>query len=810
MRSRRLFQTLEVLAVFLTLTAFGAEAHGVILGTVRDVESQSPLPDVVITATSPSLPGEATVVTDARGNYHIPELPPGRYTLRFEKEHYKPYARSDIPLRAKRMVRVTVGLLRENEVGEIIIMCGPGPASVDTSSTATSWRPYFLDNVQYLAVNRPPGRDGAVRASESLSEFIPQVVVDVDGSAINGASAFENEYLLDGLSTRDAASGLNALPLTTEFLQDVSILTAGFPAKNGRATGGVFETTAKSGSNELHGSVFAHWVPGVLEGETASTPGRGALKNLGDFGATLGGPLVKDRLWFFAGVAPTLGRREHTHTPRTFFVDERGVQAMAKLTYLPDRDHNVSLAVITAPTHERVASPAPEPWERDTNTVLTSLQYRGALLDRYLLVEANAGWLHQGSSLLSERDGAASAGALPLRELDGYQANARSYYLWRGPGVHVLQAGVDTGHFVHARTRAVAGEAPGRPTLLESRTTSTLLGAFVQDSWMFWHRFTLNAGLRYDVQRLDAGAGATPLIAMPQLSPRVGLVVDLWRNGQAKVFAHHATHRGVVPLGLLDGPVGTTPEAVAVDPGLAPASTRELVAGFEMEVLSEALVSVAYTHRDLDTAPALVRVAGVGGVVLGNPGRGLASNLPAAKRTHDAVTVGVRHGFTDGWLAEVSYTLSRLSGNHAGPFLASTGQDGYGLPVSPLPVVEAGGTRRPLADRPHVLRIFGARELNLSSQVSTSLGLSYFGMSGMPLEGAPGRTPWVHTFDARFAVSYRVTRREVMSFQLEAFNLLDSQVMTHGAQETPDEGALPVPARYQAPREVRLGVRYVF
>lgn len=160
--------------------------------------------------------------------------------------------------------------------------------------------------------------------------------------------------------------------------------------------------------------------------------------------------------------------------------------------------------------------------------------------------------------------------------------------------------------------------------------------------------------------------------------------------------------------------------------------------------------------------------------------------------------------------AEVTYTLSRLSGNHAGPFVASTGQDGYGLPERPIPLVEAGGARRTLADRPHALRVFGARESFLSSQLSARMGLSYFGTSGMPLEDASGRTPWVHTFDARIAVDHRGTRGQRVSLQLEAFNLLDSQVMAHEAQGAPDEGALPVPARYQAPREVRLGVRYGF
>lgn len=89
-----------------------------IIGTVISAQSRQPLPDVVVTATSPNLQGEQTVVTDAQGNYRIPQLPPGVYTLRFEDEGFKPYARSDIQLRLNRTIRVNVELLPNSLGGE--------------------------------------------------------------------------------------------------------------------------------------------------------------------------------------------------------------------------------------------------------------------------------------------------------------------------------------------------------------------------------------------------------------------------------------------------------------------------------------------------------------------------------------------------------------------------------------------------------------------------------------------------------------------------------------------------------------------
>ena len=96
---------------------FGTAAHaqsGVITGTVSDASTKQPAADVVVTATSPNLQGEQIVVTDAqRPATAFPQLPPGIYTLRFEKESFQPYSAPDIQLRLDRTIRVNVELLPE-------------------------------------------------------------------------------------------------------------------------------------------------------------------------------------------------------------------------------------------------------------------------------------------------------------------------------------------------------------------------------------------------------------------------------------------------------------------------------------------------------------------------------------------------------------------------------------------------------------------------------------------------------------------------------------------------------------------------
>ena len=88
-------------------------ATSVLTGNVVDAATKVPVPDVVVTATSPSLQGEQVVVTDATGLYRVPQLPPGTYTLRFEKESYRPYSRSEIGVPADRTLRLNIELLPE-------------------------------------------------------------------------------------------------------------------------------------------------------------------------------------------------------------------------------------------------------------------------------------------------------------------------------------------------------------------------------------------------------------------------------------------------------------------------------------------------------------------------------------------------------------------------------------------------------------------------------------------------------------------------------------------------------------------------
>jgi hypothetical protein len=208
----------SLLCGFLMLMAAPAVARpdagtgsGNIIGTVIDAQSRQPLPDVVITATSPNLQGEQTVVTDAQGQYRIPLLPPGVYTLRFEREQYQPHTRDYVQLRLNRTIRVNVEVLPMS-LGELPEVLGT-PPTVDPGSCGNMIGTNVdAEFIKRIVVARPGDKSGAARAFESLAELAPGAQTDSYGVSINDATSPENGHVVDGRAGNSDSDGLNASP----------------------------------------------------------------------------------------------------------------------------------------------------------------------------------------------------------------------------------------------------------------------------------------------------------------------------------------------------------------------------------------------------------------------------------------------------------------------------------------------------------------------------------------------------------------------------------------------------------------------
>jgi outer membrane receptor protein involved in Fe transport len=469
--TRRLRATGALLAaVFLYGTA--AFADTVFIGTVVNAVDQKPVPDVVVTVRSPNLIGDRTVVTDAKGEYRIPQLAPGAYTLYYEAADFQPNERKGITLRLDQTLRVNVQLVPG--FTESVEVVGQAP-TVDVGSTTTGAR-VDQDFIRRIAVSAPGGRGGTTRSFESLAELAPGAQNDTYGVSINGATSPENGYVVDGVSVNDPAFGINSSPLSVEFVEDVNIITGGYLPEFGRATGGVVNAVTKSGSNEFHGSVWGNWVPGLLQGTPAivsdlnsAINGQNRIDNVGDLGASLGGPIMKDKLWFFAGLAPSLNRSKHIRslnafnaverdgkliagdptiidgTQQEFFAESRNLQYMGKLTYLINQDHNISLAAngtingqggqgllssnarVFLPDYMNGSPDWYQSYVYNSNLLSVGAKYSGAFLQKKVLVDANVGFVGiQNSQLPSDGTQLGTAEGLAGRARVRYRSRDRS------------------------------------------------------------------------------------------------------------------------------------------------------------------------------------------------------------------------------------------------------------------------------------------------------------------------------------------------------------------------------------------------
>lgn len=305
------------------------QGAAVLAGTVTDVASGAPLADAVVTVTSPALQAEEIAVTDAQGAYRIQSLPPGIYTLRIDREAYKAYAREGLDLHADATIRVNAAVLPETLKAEEIVVVGTTP-TVDVTSSAVGLN--ITSELTSAVPLAPPGSKGAAaRSFESVADVVPGAQPDMFGVSFYGSSSPENRYLLDGLSVGNATYGVLGTPLSIEFMKEISVLGGGYMPEYGRSTGGILNAISKSGSNDVHSSIWTFVSPGGLEGprKTAYREGDSIVTSpkldyMFDLGADVGGPIVRDKLWYYLGFDYARTRYDVRRSLRRLSFDDAG------------------------------------------------------------------------------------------------------------------------------------------------------------------------------------------------------------------------------------------------------------------------------------------------------------------------------------------------------------------------------------------------------------------------------------------------------------------------------------------------------
>ena len=304
MNAKNLFIAAALVAISLGATrAASAQSNtaGAVQGVVTDKASGEPLAGVTVVATSTALQGTASAITEADGTYKITNLPPGTYVVTF---YYADITvkRTNVPVSVSKTTPAYVKIDQNQAQGEVIEI--KGTPTIDTTSASQG---ITLD--QNYTRNIPiPGR-----TFESALGAAAGSAGDGLGVSFSGSTSLENQYVVDGVNTTGLTYGTVGSPIINDFIEEIEIITGGYQAEYGRSTGGVVNVVTQSGTNEFHGTVFTQFTNDFLARDptrnpTQATPidAESSLLYDASFGFTLGGPIIKDKLWFFVGFAPRL------------------------------------------------------------------------------------------------------------------------------------------------------------------------------------------------------------------------------------------------------------------------------------------------------------------------------------------------------------------------------------------------------------------------------------------------------------------------------------------------------------------------
>ena len=273
---------------------------GSLRGVIKEKESGAAVPGATVIATSSSLQGEQSALADESGGYYLTALPPGVYTLTVYYNDTT-FSRSNVLVQVGKEAVINIAVDTAATKGEVITISGSAPI-VDQGSTkvGTTITSDFTNNV-------PTGRTfGAVMQETAGAQG------DRYGVSFAGATSAENTFVVEGINTTDTGFGTISTNLPNEFVQETEVVTGGYNAEFGRATGAIVNVVTKTGSNQFHGSVFGHLQNTSLTATSKSILRQGTAIDSQtnqdyryDVGAELGGPIIKDKLWFHVGFTPT-------------------------------------------------------------------------------------------------------------------------------------------------------------------------------------------------------------------------------------------------------------------------------------------------------------------------------------------------------------------------------------------------------------------------------------------------------------------------------------------------------------------------
>ncbi len=571
-------------------------AQGIPTGTIlgRAINEGLGLPGVTVVAKSPALQGSRTAVTSANGDFAFVNLPPGDYTLTFTMSGFQTVTRA-VKVSASQQAVVNAQMSISAVAAEIAVVA----QSETISQTAAQATTYTADVLSKL----PTGRTltSAVLLSPGVSER------GANGASIAGGQSTENLYTVNGVAIGDNIRSQSLNLFIEDAIQETTTTTSSVSAEYGRFTGGVINAITKSGGNSFSGSFRTTFTNdswrAYSDYRTAAgvNPQAGTFldKTIPTYEATLGGPIVKDRVWFFGAgrYFDTVGNLSTTTrlTNIAYTYGDEELRYEAKLTVSPFQNHTVTGSYINN-AREQVNYWFPSIpiadlasiYTRQTPQELLAVNYNGVITDT-LFVDAqyssrkftfeNSGGRFtdfvKGTVLRDLARGIAYNAPIfcgvctpERRDSDNWVIKATYFLSTKSLGSHNIVVGYDdyggqreannfqsaSNYQLYTRVASVIEGDQAYPVVtnaayvgwwpvLQASLGSDLRtkSAFVNDTWRLNSRFSFNVGLRYDKNDATSQGGQVTSDDSA-FSPRLAATWDVTGNGRLRVTASYSKY----------------------------------------------------------------------------------------------------------------------------------------------------------------------------------------------------------------------------------------------------------------------------
>jgi hypothetical protein len=327
LRRPKLARILNISAVLLALmggsTIAWGQATTSLRGTVTDPSSSS-IPGATVVLSNPESKVERVATTGAQGEYQFLFVPPGTYTLTINAKGFARYEQKGLELLVNTPATVNAQLKLGQVAESVTVMSEVAALDLVDASIGNSFDETQVKQVPLEGRNVPDLL--SLQAGVAYTGNRTDVDKDQDtrNGAVNGARSDQSNITLDGVDVNDQSNGYaftSVLPVTLDSVQEFRVTTTNYGADQGQGSGAQVSLVTKSGTNQFHGSAYEYLrntytsandylvkTAEILDGQ----PNKPLKLDRNIFGASVGGPILKNRLFFFTNYEGTRQREEHS------------------------------------------------------------------------------------------------------------------------------------------------------------------------------------------------------------------------------------------------------------------------------------------------------------------------------------------------------------------------------------------------------------------------------------------------------------------------------------------------------------------